>query len=261
MFNLSNALVEWAQPYADAAGLPYLPVHIPTILRSAIFWFSLQFLSSGLSPWLLPRTIKPLPVRSRLNWDFHVVSFVHSSIIAPLALYFWIYGVPGVDRVGGYDFAIGQLYAFSLGFFIWDIYVSARYEGLLFIMHGVLAATGMVFVFRPMLMTSGLSFVTWEASTPFLNIHWFLDKAGLTGSRYQMINAIFLVGTYVIVRLSLSLFQTYTIITSVWDPTYAFPTTQCIFFTIAPVVLVVLNYYWFSLMVKAILKRFRPKKE
>ncbi|WFD35638.1 hypothetical protein MCUN1_002496 [Malassezia cuniculi] len=261
MLRASAALVDWLQPYADAAGLHYMPAHVPTILRSAIFWFSLQFISSGLSPLIWPTTIKNLNARGRTQWDIHVVSLLHSSIIGPLALYYWVYGVDGVDRVTGYDYNVAQVYAVSFGYFLWDIYVSVRYEGPAFVLHGLLAAIGMVFVYRPMLMIAGLSFLTWEASTPFLNIHWFLDKLGLTGSLAQLINAVFLLGSYMAVRLVLGIYQTYVIISAVWDPSNKFPLFQCLFYSFGSVALDVLNYIWFTKMVRAVAKRFRPKKE
>jgi hypothetical protein len=31
-------------------------------------------------------------------------------------------------------------------------------------------------------------FLLWELSTPFLNIHWMLDKTGQTGSPLQLVN-------------------------------------------------------------------------
>ncbi len=57
-------------------------------------------------------------------------------------------------------------------------------------------------------MPSGTSLADFSFDRPtslplpaFLNIHWFCDKVGLTGSIYQMINAVFLLGAYVSVRL------------------------------------------------------------
>ena len=41
----------------------------------------------------------------------------------------------------------------------------------------------------------------------FLNIHWFLDKCGKTGSRAQLINAVFLLSTYVLARLTFGVYN------------------------------------------------------
>lgn len=256
MLDSGQALVRWLQPYADAVELPYLPTHVPTILRSLIFFCSLQVLSSGLFSVLLPRAMRRLSPKARAQWDVHVVSFVHSVVIGPLALYFWYYGVDNVHRVLGYDYTVGQIYAASLGYFIWDVYISARYDGPAFVTHGVLAALGIVFVFRPVLMIDGLSFLTWELSTPFLNIHWFLDKLFLTGSWMQLVCAVFLLFSYVSVRLVLGVFQTFKIISLLWDPANNVPAFQCIFYTAGSIVLDFLNYVWFIKMVRAVQKRF-----
>lgn len=261
MLGSSQALVNWLQPYADAVELPYLPAHVPTVLRSLIFFCSLQVLSSGLSTVLLPRAMRRLSPKARTQWDVHVVSFVHSAVIGPLSLYFWYYGVENIHRALGYDYTVAQIYATSLGYFFWDIYISARYDGLAFVIHGVLASLGIVCVFRPVLMIDGLSFLTWELSTPFLNIHWFLDKLFLTGSWMQLVCAVFLLISYVSVRLVLGIFQTFKIISLVWDPANNVPPFQRTLYTVGPIVLDFLNYLWFFKMLRAVQKRFLPAKQ
>jgi TLC domain len=54
---------------------------------------------------------------------------------------------------------------------------------------------------RPFANYYGLNFVLYELSTPFLNIHWFLDKLNVTGSRLQLYNGIALVVTFFACRV------------------------------------------------------------
>jgi hypothetical protein len=50
--------------------------------------------------------------------------------------------------------------------------------------------------------------VLYELSTPFLNIHWFLDKAGRTGSTVQLVNGICLIAAFFGCRLVWGNYQT-----------------------------------------------------
>ena len=54
---------------------------------------------------------------------------------------------------------------------------------------------------RPFLQYFSPRFLLWELSTPFLNIHWFLDKTGRTGSTFQLINGVLLLFSFFFVRI------------------------------------------------------------
>ena len=108
-------------------------------------------------------------------------------------------------------------------------------------------------------MWDGLGFVVWEASTPFLNIHWFLDKLGLTGSVFQLVNAVFLLTLYVGVRLIWGVSNSFKYLRETWlsgplDPPVS--PFQHTYLSVACLALNTLNIIWFRAMVAAILKRF-----
>lgn len=54
---------------------------------------------------------------------------------------------------------------------------------------------------RPFLNYYASVFILYELSTPFLNIHWFFDKLGMTGSKAQLYNGIILLVTFFTSRL------------------------------------------------------------
>lgn len=263
-----SALARFAQslrPYADAADLPYLPDHLPTAIRALIACFALQALSAGISPKLLPRTFANMSRRTRAQWDIHVVSFTHAIIISPLAIYFYLADGKEIDPVVGYDFSLAQLYSVCLGYFTWDVVVSIMYEGPAFVVHGGFAMFAAVLTYRPLMLYRGLVFLLWEASTPFLNIHWFIDKLGMTGSRAQLINAAFLLTSYVTMRLTLGLYMAVTMVKDLWVPekprVVHVPVWVKLFYTIGVSMLMMLNYFWFYKMVLAVRKRFAQPKE
>lgn len=141
----------------------------------------------------------------------------------------------------------------------------------------------------------GLSFILYELSTPFLNVHWFCDKLGLTGSKLQLYNGIALLFTFFACRVVWGSYQSFMIYSDIYKAlttpasqltsllvdgdvcgrnasgkAYGGPVSCEI--TELPMWLVsvylagntalsFLNVYWFSQMVKAVRKRFVPAEE
>lgn len=109
-------------------------------------------------------------------------------------------------------------------------------------------------------MYDGFGFLLWELSTPFLNIHWFLDKVGLTGSSYQLVNALFLLSSYILARLTFGVYNSYSWFKHVNFPSQphvpAIPVHIKVFYSVGNVVLNTLNFVWFRAMIAAVLKRF-----
>lgn len=109
-------------------------------------------------------------------------------------------------------------------------------------------------------MYDGLGFLLWELSTPFLNIHWFLDKMGKTGSTAQLVNAGFLLSSYVLARLTFGVYNSFS-----WFKHVNFPPAPHVppiplglklFYSVGNVTLNTLNFVWFRAMIAAVQKRF-----
>ena len=64
-------------------------------------------------------------------------------------------------------------------------------------------------------------------STPFLNIHWFLDKVNMTGSRLQWYNGILLLLSFAGCRLLWGTYQSLRVYQDIWTA-FQVPTTQSI---------------------------------
>jgi hypothetical protein len=144
------------EPLAAYTGLSTLPLHIHEVLLSALGYTFIQvYVSPTLSTFLFPSTYPKLSRRSRLNWDVHVVSFVQSVWVCVLAL--WVMredreraAMNWEQRVLGYTGALGLVQAFACGYFVWDLWVSARYLsmfGLGMLAHAVSALTVYAFGF------------------------------------------------------------------------------------------------------------------
>ena len=136
------------------------------------------------------------------------------------------------------------------------------------------------------------TFILYELSSPFLNIHWFCDKLQLTGSRLQFYNGLLLLAMFFSCRLVWGTYQSIRVYQDVWaaiqspGPTLAHFSNQTAAATyqsynskseslrfegegLVPVwlaatylgsniLLNTLNFYWFGKMIETVKKRFRP---
>jgi TLC domain len=122
---------------------------------------------------------------------------------------------------------------------------------------------------RPLVNFYSSNFILWELSTPFLNIHWFMDKVNMTGSRPQLYNGIML------------LYQSYRVLSDFWRGVGVSPSPDAqslvsmvyttdstivpfwafMSYFLSNMVLNFLNFFWFFKMVRAVGKRFEPNPE
>ncbi|KAK0496125.1 hypothetical protein EDD18DRAFT_1353769 [Armillaria luteobubalina] len=152
--------------YILDAGFAALPLHLPTLLISLVFFMSMQL-------------VMRLRVKNN-NWYIHVV------LQAPVSL--GCLSLKALDQhraLGWEKDRVGWLIAISSGYFIWDTidaiikFVDIRFKSIL-----AYYATWCLL---------------WEGSTFFLSIHWFLNKTNHTGSTFQLINGLFLLITFFVV--------------------------------------------------------------
>ncbi|KAH8676369.1 TLC domain-containing protein [Xylariales sp. PMI_506] len=297
------ALSKAVQPWAEYLSMHTLPLHVHEILITAAFY---QFINVVVSPIvskrLFPRQYKGLSDKTRLNWDVHVVSLVQSCIINILAL--WVmftdeerWAMDTQERVYGYTGAAAMIQALGAGYFLWDLIITAsnmHIFGIGMLAHAIAALLVYSFGFRPFLNYYSTTFILWELSSPFLNVHWFCDKLGLTGSKIQLYNGITLIFTFFSCRLVWGTFQSFMVAKDVWaghinKPTYIPFTSQSTQILSVPaqyestmqfvtesssvplwlvgiylgsnITLNFLNFYWFVKMIQAVQKRFDPKQQ
>ncbi|KAL2003376.1 hypothetical protein VTN02DRAFT_4112 [Thermoascus thermophilus] len=215
----------YTEPWAEYLNLPTLSEHVHEILAAFLFYqFVHSYLSSWLSTVLFPRFYPHFPPRTKLNWDVHVVSLVQSTLINLAAL--WVMFVDRerqsmspAERVYGYTGASGLVQALATGYFVYDLIVSTRYVklfgvGMLF--HAVSALWVFSLGFRPFLNYYAPTFILYELSSPFLNIHWFLDKVNMTGSKVQWYNGMMLLFVFFSCRLVWGTWQSACVYMDMW---------------------------------------------
>ncbi|KAL7944535.1 TLC domain-containing protein [Trichoderma barbatum] len=283
-------LSELVQPWSDRLNLPSLPLHIHEVLLSAIFYSVIFWpISPLLSRLIAPQHYSKLSRKRRLNWDAHVVSFIQSTLINIIAI--WVMFVDQErndmdqeERIWGYTGASGMVQALAAGYFVWDLFVTSLnldVFGLGTLAHAIAALLVYTLGFRPFVNYYGCVFILWELSTPFLNIHWFFDKVNMTGSRAQLYNGILLLFSFFSCRLIYGTFQSYCVFRDMWpainahpaklftqSPVMEFATAEttvpswlAVSYLMSNLTLNTLNFYWFIMMIRAVLKRFQPNEK
>ena len=69
---------------------------------------------------------------------------------------------------------------------------------------------------RPFVNYYAPVFILYELSSPFLNIHWFLDKVNMTGSRAQWYNGMMLLSVFFCCRLVWGTWQSVIVYKDMW---------------------------------------------
>jgi len=113
--------------------------------------------------------------------------------------------------------------------------------------------------FRPFLGYYGARFLLWELSTPFLNIHWYLDKTDRTGGYLQIMNGIVLLITFFFARICYGGLMSVRFFYTLSDVRSEIPTAMATIYALGNVALQALNWFWFYKMLFALRNRFSKK--
>ncbi|KAI0253546.1 DUF887-domain-containing protein [Lactifluus subvellereus] len=243
-----------------------LPLHLPdylhTLLISTVCFAAVHHLAAPeFAQFLLGKKAwEALGPRVRVGWQSRVASLVHALLILPLAARCLHSPALAADRAFGWDPRIGTLFAVTSGYFLWDSVVClVHYEGVGFIVHGFACLTVYLNAFRPFVAYYGPRFLLWELSTPFLNIHWMLDKTSQTGSPLQFVNGLILMSTFVGARLIYGSIVSYQFYQTLFEVRDGLSSTIFIAYACGNVTLNGLNVFWFTKMIAALRKRFNVK--
>lgn len=181
-----------------------------------------------------------------------MVSMVQSCLINTLAL--WVIltdnerrEMNALERIYGYTGGCGMIQGLAAGYFLWDFVLCTRHYKIFgpgLWAHAVSALVVFSFGFvrrerpyvaplifadlrpqRPFCNYYGPTFILYELSSPFLNIHWFCDKLNLTGSKIQWYNGIILLATFFSCRLAWGTYQSVHVYQDVWAAMHVNATT------------------------------------
>ncbi|RDB21125.1 putative TLC domain-containing protein C17A2.02c [Hypsizygus marmoreus] len=249
----------------DTLGLTKLPAHLPIFTLSFLgFLFVHQIAAPWASRRWFPVAYGGGTKRARNAWSIHVVSQIHALLIVPLALYVRAHesAARREDRAFGWDGRVGMLHAIACGYFLWDtLDAIVNFTDLGFVAHGIACLAIYVMSYKPFVAYYGTRCLLWESSTFFLNIHWFLDKTGRTGSRAQFINGILLLSAFFSVRLVYGGKVSYEFMKTLAQVRNEIPFSYVVTYMAGNVVLQGLNWFWFYKMISSLRRRFRGPGE
>lgn len=217
----------------------------------------------------------------------HCVSLFQSIIISITAIYIIIVdherrNMNREERIWAYSESDAFVQALACGYFLFDFLATLWHIdvfGTTMLVHAFSCLTAFTLAFRPCCNYYACAFILHELSTPFLNMHWFFDKMGMTGSKAQLYNGLTLLGTFFSARLVWGMYVAINIYRDVFgayltssdlralsnkdslrfEPERSLPLWLIITCTSAHLALNCLNVYWFTKMIAAIKKRFNNK--
>ncbi|KAI6131947.1 DUF887-domain-containing protein [Pisolithus croceorrhizus] len=247
-----------SRPIAEKVHLHLLPDYSDIMVISALFFFTLHHtVSPVVSRVLFPVSYGKANRKTRNNWDAHVVSLVHAALIVALSLRCLDIPTLSSDRAFGFHKGSTFVSAIACGYFIWDATEAiVHYTEFGFVLHGIACFSVFMLGSRPFAHYHAVRFLFWEVSTIFLNIHWFLDKTGKTGSVIQLINGVVLLGTFASVRLIWGGIISYDFLKTLRGVSNQLPFFYVVVYGSGNVMLNLLNWFWFTKMIASLRKRF-----
>ncbi|CAN9166768.1 unnamed protein product [Alternaria alternata] len=224
-FPRPESLVKYVEPVAEMLSLKTLPLHFHEVIAAfTLYHCTYRYFAPAISRLLVPRIYAQFSARTKLNWDVHIVSFVQSTLICSMALWvMWtdreLNQMDATERVHGYTGASGLIQAFAGGYFLWDLAITVQNVkafGIGMLFHAICALSVFSLGFRPFVNYYACTFILYELSSPFLNIHWFCDKLNMTGTTIQLVNGIVLLCTFFSCRIVWGSYQSIRVFTDVY---------------------------------------------
>ncbi|KAF5331117.1 hypothetical protein D9619_005379 [Psilocybe cf. subviscida] len=256
----SVAMISLEKFVSETLGLTKLPPYL-----SLFFWsfIGFSFVHQVLGPWCsarwFPSSYGAKGRSAKNNWSIHVVSQVHVLIIIPMALWCIWNESPewSQDKAFGWDSRVGYVHAIACGYFLWDtLDAIINFIDPGFVAHGVVCFCIYLMGYTPFVAYYGVRCLLWETSTFFLNNHWFMDKTGRTGTRAQLINGVFLLGSFFFIRIVYGGYISIQFFHTLLQIRKSVPLTHVIIYGSGNFVLQGLNWFWFFKMITSLRKRF-----
>ncbi|KAJ2721364.1 hypothetical protein GGI07_004034 [Coemansia sp. Benny D115] len=254
----------FAQSACEFVGLPKLVNYWPAMAGFAVLFHIVRLLSTPLSSLVFGKRFDILTARQKYDWAVRVVSQVHAIIVVLLAVPIFFEKELVADTLYGFSDYAAWVYSIICGYFLWDIVISTsdiKKGGIGFVIHAFASFGVYILSYRPSLQYYGASFIMFEASTIFLNMNWWMDKLGMTGSRLQMYNAITLLSLYLTVRILFGTYMSYNLFEDLKARGTQTPASIYYFYRIANGSIILLSYYWFYLLIDGARRRFFAKEK
>lgn len=260
----------WTRPFPAHPTNAFL-AHWHEALGSAVFYFLVQLSSPLVCKACFGKNYTGLNMKTKLNFDIHVVSMVQCVVSIAALLPGWNH-LHVKNRVSdpyssiyGYTAYNGFVSAITMGYFVWDLYVCLKHRklfGLGFLLHAFAALYVFTCSLIPYCLPWMPAFLLFELSTPFVNINWFGSRlpAGTISDTVMAINGLLLIAIFFLVRIVWGFYAISLVAIDMYQvaqhATYLLP----ISILGLNILLDVLNVFWFSKMLAIANKKLRGSR-
>ncbi|GAB2282495.1 hypothetical protein Dimus_017038 [Dionaea muscipula] len=239
---------------------PFLPctAFICGILACKMIYDLSQLISA-----LSFRRYSALSRMQRVEWNNRAVSTLHAVFITFTSLYLTLCSDlfsddPQHGVISQHSSLSTFILGVSAGYFLSDIgmilWFYPSLGGIEYVLHHLLSMSALVYA-----MLTGLGQVytymvlVSEATTPGINLRWYLDVAGLKRSKAYVVNGVVIFFTWLVARIILFLYIFYHVYVH-FDQVIELPSFGVFLVLVGPVVLASLNLMWFGKITRGMLK-------
>ncbi|SCU94177.1 LANO_0E05952g1_1 [Lachancea nothofagi CBS 11611] len=205
---------------------------------------------------------------TKLNFDIHTVSML--QCVVSLSLTWPILFQPLSLSLATYQNPYNSMVAaVTCGYFIWDLYVCLKHFSLFgigFLGHALASLYVFVIALRPFCQSWVGKFLIFEASTPFVNVNWYISQLTRTSSKpvvpmwFNALNGVLLILTFFTVRIVWGFSAIVILIRKLWVESDVLP--LWLPSTVVPLNLALntLNVIWLNKMIRIAKKMAKGSK-
>lgn len=233
-----------------------------TLLLTALFFQIVYIISIPISNF--STHYRHLSPHKQSSWQLHIVSTLFSVLIIAFCTTLYDDPIIKADRILGSSPNSRLVHTFASGFFFWDVLISIwnlKEGGIAMLLHSLSCCFVFTVSLYPYAQGYGSVFLNFEASTIFLNLHWFLDKTGRSGSTLQLINGVLLILVFFVVRIVNGSYGMFLFVSESFIRRAELPSILWQSYTIAAIILGSLNFYWMYLMINSFRVRILLQKK
>ncbi|GMM33213.1 Tda4 protein [Saccharomycopsis crataegensis] len=203
----------------------------------------------------------PKQRKLKLNFDIHIIAMIQAIISIGACIWLFCSTVLNDNQLLGYDYSHTFVSSITVGYFIWDLLVCLKYFDLFgfeFLLHAVASLFVFSTTFMPFFQYWVPRFLIFEASSPFVNINWFIAnskgaKGWLSSTTLNVVNGLLLMLSFFSVRIIWGFYAIYLVMCLLCNQWNDLTSIEQIVASIVVGLnfsLDVLNLFWFKKMVR-----------
>lgn len=235
--------------------------HAHEILCSFVFYYLVyRYVAPVLNELFFGNNYKSLKdVRQKIDYDVHTVSMVQCAVTVSTILPIVHIPTVGAQLAKYYNPQASMASSLAIGYFLWDLYICLKHYkiyGIQFFAHAVGSLYVMSATLKPFCQAWVGRFLLLEASTPFVNINWYIIQLSKTNKGksavplwFNVFNGLCLLSVFFLIRILYGTFSSMKLIIQIFQLKANLPDLQTNIFIALVIMMCCLNFYWFYKMI------------